>query len=317
MSVLGKILRPFFGVTEKEATAFSEGDRQAAQRLETVIRLVTKGCHMTLQNSRFEVLVPKLEAVETELRGFAYEGAGIGLVALDCLFPWKNRTWDFLKGPGSAYVYAVPLGGGMALARLHRNPERFLPRLDPLYGWLIIDGYGFHQGFFARKRFVERQEVPVRISPFALTIFDNGLGRSIWFSSGTDVERVAATISAFPPSRQPALWSGVGLACGYTGGAARSTVESLREAAGPYKTQLAVGAALATNARHGVGNLSPHAELASDVLCGMPSKEASQIVDDARLSLPAKSEEPIYKIWRQHIAAHFAVSEEQETHIAQ
>src|SRR5579864_6211980 len=201
MTALGKILRPLFGVSEQEATSFSDGDRQAAERLETVIRLVTKGCHLTLQNSRFEVIVPPLNSVEAELRGYAYEGAGIGLAALDCLLPWKNRTRDFLDGPGSSYIYAVPLGAGMALARLRRKPERFLTRLDPVLGWLIIDGYGFHEGFFARRRYVEKKEVPTHLSAYACRVFDQGLGRSIWFTSSTNVERVATTIASFPVVR--------------------------------------------------------------------------------------------------------------------
>ncbi len=308
MTALGKILRPFFRVSEEEATSFSEGDRKAAQRLETVIRLVTKSCHITLQNSRFEVLVPRLNAVEVELRGFAYEGAGIGLAALDCLLPWKNRTRAFLDGLGSAYIYAVPLGAGMALARLRRQPERFLPRLDPVLGWLIIDGYGFHEGFFARRRYVEKKEVPTRLSAYARRVFDHGLGRSIWFSTGTNIERMAATIAAFPMARQADLWSGVGLACGYTGGVDRAVLETLRTVVGSYRPQLAMGAAIAANARHRVGNLSPHADMACEVLCGLSSEAASQMVDAARENLPVDSAEPAYEVWRQRLVAQFAVS---------
>ncbi len=305
MTVLGKLLQPLFGVSEQQATSFSESDRQAAQRLETVIRLVTKGCQWTLQNSKFEVLGPRLDAVEVELRGFAYEGAGVGLAALDCLLPWKNRTQAFLEGPGSKYIYAVPLGAGMGLARLHRNPERFLSRLDPLLGWLVIDGYGFHEGFFSQRRYVEKQEVPAHCSPYARRVFDHGLGRAIWFLRSTNIERVAATIATFPTSRQADLWGGVGLACGYTGGADRASVEALRIAAGVYKPQLATGAAIAANARHLVGNPSPYVKLACDVLCGLSTEMASQIVDSARESLPTDSVEPAYLVWRQRIAARF------------
>jgi hypothetical protein len=316
MTALGKILRPLFGVSEEKATSFSEGDCQAAERLETVIRLVTKGCHITLQNSRFEVLVPRLNAVEAELRGFAYEGAGIGLAALDCLLPWKNRTRDFLDGPGSSYIYAVPLGAGMALARLRRKPERFLTRLDPVLGWLIIDGYGFHEGFFSRRRYVEKKEVPTYLSAYARRVFDQGLGRSIWFTSSTNVERVATTIASFPAVRQADLWSGVGLACGYTGGVDRLAVETLRVMAGSYRSQLAVGAAFAANARHRVGNPSPYVKLACEVLCGLPSEMASHMTDVARENLPTNNSDGLaYEVWRQRLAVQLAVSIDNKTSI--
>jgi len=306
VTALGTILRPFFGVSEKEATSFSESDRQAAQRLETVIRLVTEGCHITLQNSQFEALASRLNKVEPELRGFAYEGAGIGLAALDCLLPWKNRTRGFLDGPGSKYIFAIPLGAGMGLARLHRRPERFLPRLDPVLGWLIIDGYGFHEGFFARKRYVEKQEVPAHLSPYARRVFDHGIGRSIWFSGGTHIDRVAAIIAAFPVARQADLWGGVGLACGYTGGVERPAIEALQIAAGPYKSQLVVGAALAANARHRAGTPGPTADMACEVLCGTSSEIVSRIADAARENLPTDGAEPAYAIWRQRIETQLA-----------
>lgn len=317
----GQILRPFFGVSKKEASSFSEDDRRAAKRLETVIRLVTKGCQMTLQNSNFAILVPRLDKGDPELRGFLYEGAGIGLAALDCLMPWKNRVKDFLDGSGSTYIYAVPLGAGMGLARLRRNPERFMRRLDSVLGWVIIDGYGFHEGFFSRKHYIEKQEVPKHLSAYACRVFDHGLGRAIWFVRSTNSGRVAATISSFPGERQADLWSGIGLACGYTGGVDHAAVKALQVAAGPYKHHLAMGVAIAANARHEVGNLSPHAERACEVLWGLPSETVSQMTDAARENLPIDGDEPAYEVWRQRLVAqsiaHTASDRSGETRLVQ
>lgn len=304
MNISGKILSPFFHVT-KQDTSFNDQDRQAAERLETVVRTVTKGCQLTLQNSRYEVLVPRLQAFDVELHGFAYEGVGVALAALDSFLPWKNRVQAFLEGPGKTYIYAVPLGAGMGLARLRRNPERFLSRLDSVYGWLILDGYGYHEGFFARRRYVDQKKLPSWISKEALHVFDNGMGRAIWFLSSTNVERVTATIASFPSSRRPDLWGGVGLACGYTGGVGHEAIETLRSLAGPYLPQLATGAALAANARHLVGNPSSPVKMACKILCNLSTEEASRIVDQARENLPLDSPETPYAIWRQRIAAHF------------
>jgi hypothetical protein len=308
VTALGNLLKPIFGVSH-DATSFSEDDRPAAQRLELVVRTVTKGCQITLQNSKFEKLVSRLNAFDVELRGYAYEGAGIGLAALDSIFPWGNRVRFFLDGPGSEFVYAVPLGAGMGLARLRRKPERFLARLDPVLGWLILDGYGFHEGFFSSRRFITKQEVPSHLSPYARRVFDHGLGRSIWFTSSTNVERVTATIASFSATRQADLWSGIGLACGYTGGADREAIENLRSAAGVYRPQLAMGVAIAANARHTVGNPSQYVELACEVLCGVSSEVASRMVDVARENLPDGADEPAYEIWRQRLVAQFTLPE--------
>ncbi|HEY1349649.1 MAG TPA: DUF1702 family protein [Ktedonobacteraceae bacterium] len=311
MSAFGNLLKPFFGVSE-EFTSFHAEDYQAGQRLKTVVRAVTRGCQVTLASSNFETMVARLNTFDVELRGFAYEGAGIGLAALDTLLPWGNRTRAFLDGPGSEFIYAVPLGAGMGLARLRRKPEPFLKRLDPVLGWLILDGYGFHEGFFASRRALKAQKVPQHLSPYARRVFDHGLGRSIWFTGNTEVARVAETINTFSESRRADLWSGVGLACGYTGGADRAAIESLKRLVGRYAPHLAMGAAIAANARHTVGNPSRYVELSCEYLCGVSSARASQMVDQARQDLPPDGVVPAYEVWRQRLVRQFASSLSQE-----
>lgn len=313
MNAIGNLLKPIFGVSEQD-TALNEADKQAAQRLKTVVRTVTKGCQITLQSGgKFDILVNRLDAFDVELRGYAYEGSGIGLAALDSFLPWGNRVRAFLDGPGSTFIYAVPLGAGMGLARLRRKPEKFLARLDPVLGWLILDGYGFHEGFFASKRALRRQEVPSHLSPYGRRVFDHGLGRSIWFtSSSANVEDIVCTIAGFPQARRADLWSGVGLACGYTGGVDERAIDALKNLVGEYRYHLAMGVAIAANARHTVGNASHYVELACEVLCGLSSAEASRMVDLARENLPLDGEVPAYEIWRRRLVDQFAAAQAKE-----
>lgn len=301
MSVFGNILRPLFGVSQKEATNFGVGDRKAALRLETVVYSVTKGCHITFQNSNFEKLVARMEEFDPELRGYAYEGVGIGLMALDSMLPWKNRVKTFLAGPGAPYPYAIHIGAGLALARVHARPEKVLSRLDPILGWVVLDGYGFHKGFFSRQSAVEKQIVPKHLSAYGRQVFDHGIGRSIWFVAGANIDQVAATIAAFPAERQPAIWSGTGLGCGYTGGVGREALERLRVAAGPHLSQLAVGVAIAAHARLLAHTPAPYAEVAAEVLCGTSIETASHIVESAFIGLPTTGAKPAYQILRERI----------------
>jgi hypothetical protein len=244
--------------------------------------------------------------MEPELHGFAYEGAGMGIAALDCIAPWKKRLNAFVDGPAAPHIYPTYVGVGLALARLHKQPERFLSQLDPLLGWVIVDGYGFHEGFFARRRYIDQRAVPTHLSPYARRIFDQGLGRCIWFSSGAVVDLVAATIAPFAKSRHADLWSGVGLACAYAGGADREALEALLKVAHPYKSQLARGAAVAAKGRQQAGNTAPHTELACELFCGLTSSQAAQVTDVARENLPVNGGEPVYEVWRQRIQARFA-----------
>ncbi len=307
MTALGKVRKVLFGVPSEKAVFSRPGfAKEAWERFQPVGYSLVEGYHATLEDSRFEVLVPRLNAIDPELHGFAYEGAGMGLAALDCLAPWKNRLNAFVEGPGAPHIYPIYVGVGLALARLHKHPERYLDRLDPVLAWVIVDGYGFHEGFFSRKQFVNEQKVPTHLSPYARLVFDQGLGRSIWFSSGAVVELVAATIAPFPPQRQAELWSGVGLACAFAGGVDRAAIEKLRTLAGRYSSQLARGAAVAAKGRLQAGNLVPHTELACEVFCGLSGEKAAYITDVARENLPTSSSEPAYEIWRQRTQAQFA-----------
>jgi hypothetical protein len=306
VTLLGNLRKSLFGIPfEKELFDRPEFAKEATQLFQHVAHALVEGYHAALENGRPESLAPRLNAVELAERGFAYEGAGMGLMVLDTLMPWKNHLQTFVDGPGAAYLPLLYIGAGLTLARLGKQPERLLERLDPVQGWFVVDGYGFHEGFFSYYRTVEEHVVPAKLSLYARRIFDQGLGRSIWFSSGTIVDRVATILDAFPLTRQADLWNGVGLACAYAGGADRATLEKVRDVAGPYKSQLAQGAAIAANGRLQAGNLAPHTDLACEVFCGLSGKEAAQIANKALQDLPVDGAEPAYEIWRQRTLVQF------------
>lgn len=307
MSVLGKARKTLFGIPSERAVFRRPGFvEEAWLRFQPVAHALVEGYHATLEDSRFEALVPRLDGVATELRGFAYEGAGMGLAALDILAPWKNRLQTFAEGLASAHKYTLYVGMGLALARLRRPPERYLAHLDPLLCWVVVDGYGFHEGFFSWKRTVQEKRIPARLSRYACRLFDQGLGRSIWFASGALVDRVTAIVGTFPLARQADLWSGVGMACSYAGGASRSEMEILQESAGLYRTQLARGAAVAAKGRQDANNPAPHTELACQVFCGLSSADAVHILDVTSKNLPTNGAEPAYEIWRKRTQAELA-----------
>jgi hypothetical protein len=304
---LGQLRKSLLGVSHKEATSFSEGNTRTWKHLETAVLAAIEGYHATLDGSKFELLVPRLNTVAPELRGYAHEGAAMGLTGLDCILPWKKRLRTYMAGPGAAHIYMVHIGAGEALARLRRKPEPFIARLeDRVLCWLVMDGYGFHEGFFSRRRYVDEQVVPVHLSSYARRIFDQGMGRSIWFSAGANVDRIAAIIAAFPSARQADLWVGIGVACTYVGGVDRAAIEALQKAAGPYGPQLALGAAVVAKGRQRAGNPVPHTDLACEVLCGISSDRAAQILDVAFQNLPTDGPKPAYEVLQQRLLAQFA-----------
>lgn len=291
------------GVPRWRALAFKQGDTAAWRRLEDCVLAAIEGYHFTLDDSRLDALVQRLESIPAELRGFAYEGAALGLAGLDLMLPSGSRFRAFVDGPGAAHVYMVHIGFGEALGLLHRRPEPPLRRLDPILRWLAVDGYGFHKGFFSPRRYLERQAVPGHLSPYGRCVFDQGLGRAAWFLQGASVRRVVATVAGFPPGRRADLWAGVGVACAYAGGAERADVEALREAAGDYLPWLAMGAAVVAKGRERAGNPAAHGDMACEVLCGLSSTAAARVTDASFEDLPVRGPEEAYSVLQRRLVA--------------
>ncbi len=308
---LGKLLKPVFPLSA-EAFPKMAAERFGAQEdmdktwltFEPVARTLVDTFYTTLDDPRHSVLVPHLESIEPELRGIAYEGAGMGLMLLDSLFPFKKRLPEFIHGPGAAYRCLIYIGAGLVLPRVPISPKRFLAQQDPLLRWLVMDGYGFYQSFFAWQETVEKHQVPRSVRGYAKRGFDQGVGRSLWFSTGANVERIIATINKFPADRQGDIWSGIGLACAYAAGVLdRDAVATLFEAAGKHRSSVAIGSAIASIFREQSGLAAPHTDLACDVIWGKDANAVAAIAHQAGLGLSHDGPDPAYELWRRQIGA--------------
>ena len=312
---MGAILKLVFGISDVEITfarrGFRGGEGGVRERMEQVGRAFVAGYHAALEDPRAETLASRLEQIDLPFRGFAYEGAAMGLGILDRITPWRrDRVPEFLNGAGKPHAYMVHVALGWVAARMPGRIDKVLEPLDPLLRWLVLDGYGFHEGFFHWPRYLGGQSIPKKITGYAARAFDQGLGRSLWFVDGGSVELLRETVAAFPERRCPDLWSGIGLAAVYAGEVSEAQLRSLREAAGIFLPQLAQGAAFAAKARHRAGNPNAYTDRACRILCGMSSADAAAITDAALENLPANEAEPAFEIWRKRIQEKFSHGKE-------
>ena len=306
VSLLGLARRRFLGLSPAEASFAKRGFRasedESRRRLEQIGIIFLSGYHAALEETGVVPLARRLADVEAELRGFAFEGAAMGLTLLDCFTPWRKDRWrTFTERMAQPHIYMMHVGLGWALARLRRSVTPYLARLDSLLGWLVVDGYGFHEGYFNWPRYVERQTIPTRLDGYERRVFDQGLGRSMWFVKGADVAAVVNAINAFPSARRNDLWSGAGLACAYAGGCSRAAVESLRSAAEKHLPALAQGVAFAAKTRQRAANLNQYTETVCRVICAQPAEEVAAITDAALEDLREDGELPAYEVWRRRI----------------
>lgn len=317
MTLRYQVRKAIFGISLREVQTDRRGFRPAGsasrERLEQIGASFLGGYHAALEELSGASLASRLDRSFTpEFRGFAFEGAGMALMLLDHTGFTRRSFPSFLNGAGAHHLYMLNVGAGWAFARLpwlRTRLDRALSSLDPLLCWLAVDGYGFHEGYFHWPESVRRQAVPRSLKGYARRAFDQGLGRSLWFVEGIDPERVAQTIEAFPAARRSDLWSGVGLACAYAGGADASMLVRVREVAGSHAAALAQGASFAAEARRRAGNPVPHCDAACRILCSMPAESAAAIPREELQNLPDDGEIPAFEIWRQRIQQRLQVAE--------
>lgn len=264
-----------------EACGFDACDPRVQTKLEAIGHVFVEGYRLALEIPDDEQLAATLERTfDPHHVGFAFEGAGFYYALLDVLMPWRrSRLRAFTGGVARAHDYVVTVGAGFALARVpwgRRRLPHYLQKLDPMLAWCVPDGYGFHQGFFHHRRFVERCEAPPPGWPaYARQLFDAGLGRSLWWVEGADPERLKHAIDRFPESRRAELWCGVGLACAYAGGVEDDVVRALPEYAGLFRADLFSGLPFAARMRQKGENPSPWTERVCNVLLDRTADQAA------------------------------------------
>ncbi|HSR53284.1 MAG TPA: DUF1702 family protein [Acidobacteriota bacterium] len=280
---------------------FRGGEQAARDRLDRAAATFMQGYRLALRDVQPQELTVRLNRIENAWRGFAFEGAAMALALLDKLsFSRRDRLVRFSRSQAKRHIYMIHVGFGWALARFPWKVEKQAVSSHALLGWLALDGFGFHQGFFRTSSYVERRKRPRGLSSSALRVVDQGLGRSLWFVKVADPRRIAETISRFDSSRRPDLWSGVGLACAYAGAPDAGHMRALIRGAEATGAGLDFrqGVAFAAAARERAGNPAPHTESASRFICGKSPEELSQLCEQVAQHPSPKGSETLYEAWR-------------------
>ena len=317
--LLATVRAKLFGVSLEEALVPASrfpvspsmgGEGFVRTRLGPIVATFLEGYHHALRTRDLDRLCARLdEGIALERRGFAYEGAGMGLAVVDSLLPRRARKLErFFTEQGRAHLYLILVGAGWALARVPLSRARHLAAIrsaEPELHWLTLDGVGFYSGFHDYRGCIERGVRPSYLRGYELRAFDQGLGRSLWFSCVGDRSAIDRTIDLFPPARRSDLWSGVGLACAYAGGETEATVRVLYDAAGPEAPVFAQGVAFAAAARRRAGNPSDDTSIACRITW---NQDADDVADqtlalwDSLTRTDRDDEAPSYEAWRTSLA---------------
>ena len=234
-------------------------------------------------------------------RGFFAEGAAMGAAVRTACVPWRDTLSPLLADLHEHYAHLTHVGVGWALARLPFARRRLMRRLDPTIAPLAFDGWGFHDGYFRSESLAAGR---LSMEGEAGRIYDQGLGRSLWFSCGADPARIGATVARLDEARHPDLWAGVGLACVYAGGSDAPGVHALAHLSGRHIRWLRQGAAFAIGARARAGAVPAEAEATARQLCDADAAALTAIVAQSLTAVQCHSaaQPRPYQEWRRRVA---------------
>ena len=289
--------------------AYNVPDSPARQELRYNSSAFIEGYNTAVNLGSSPTLDERLGAYERNLLGFSHMGGAMGLILLDFIPPGNQSRFQQFIARHPNHINLAHTGAGVAIQVMKKDPEQPLSLMAPLNRWWAMDGFGFYDAVSNWKQALRQQVIPNRIRGYGRRAYDQGLGRSIWFLYHTHIDNVVEQIQLFPESRRADLWSGIGLASTYTGGIGEETLQAVKAAAGSYALDVAVGSALATNARYVADNLVDHTNLATSVLCGCSAEETAQLTLQVRDGLsvmpnePVLVQEPVYEAYRKGIRA--------------
>ncbi|MFC3685995.1 DUF1702 family protein [Hydrogenophaga luteola] len=284
--------------TQVSTREFTVDDPQVTARIEQIGACFAHGFNSAMSSVELAETLHALQTVSNEDCGFAFEGAAMGLAVADSFQPRRRLFEAFIDGPGHHHEYMAWVGLGWALARLPVSALWSLRRHRSLNKWLALDGFGFHEGYFGWRKSILNQRRPRSMQGLAGHVFDQGLGRSLWFVLGASPARIATTIASFQSNRQADLWSGVGLAATYAGGVAENHLKRLLNSSGSYANALAQGVVFAAEARRRAGNPVHHSELACKVVLALPLRLTADLATRCK---PEGDDLSSYQEWRRRI----------------
>ncbi len=310
----GKVRRFLFGLPliniENTWKNVPNVETPTRQKLRSPVIAFVTGLNTAIEVALSKLLIGQLEGFNDNCRGFAYEGAAMGLGIIDYTRN-KNLVSTFLENQGANYPELIHVGVGCATAVLKKDLEPRMLKAEPLQRWWIPNGFGFYSGIYKWEDSVEQHIVPAKVKGYAVRAFDRGLGRRMWFGFSGEVEAIADAIAKFPESRQADLWSGVGLASTFAGGVEQPTLVKLKELAGDRASHLALGSAMAAKCRYTAGNIIDYTNMACSVLCGMTASQVAEIVVkafeevDVDPNEPLNVEQPVFETMRENVRSHF------------
>jgi hypothetical protein len=222
-------------------------------------------------------LVKVLASVDPEFVSIAFEGASMEIAQQSFSSESTLEKWFLYLKAAEAHAAQIYIGLGWAIAAEKKTDLSCLADADQSMLFRMWDGAGYFDGKLRQRQVVKGLARMDYIPGYAFRSYDQGLGRSLWYSTKGDPLKTAEIISTFPPARQVDLWRGIGIACSYVGGCDETILKMIATLSADNKLQLGIGAAMVAKSRSQAASMTKDLEKACTFFANMSAGEAMEI----------------------------------------
>jgi hypothetical protein len=213
------------------------------------------------ENNSIDELLAYLDNTEPIYRSIAYESASMSIAIKQIEAGAELSDWiAFVDGPAMKHKAQAYIGLGWSIAKLGLSFSNVVKDLDSNYFHRVADGCGYYDGSFKGRPTILSQQLPEYLPTSMIPAYNQGVGRSLWYSCKADIDKLVDKIKSFSENRLADLWRGAGIAVAYIGGCDEEDLKALFKNAGENGLQLALGAALAVRSRTEANTMIPDTE---------------------------------------------------------
>lgn len=233
------------------------------QKMESIKSIFQQVQGIEISNDNWQVVFGQLNTTDAEFRSIAYEAAAMNAALKDLEQGGELNLWLHLATSAEAvpHLTQIHVGLGWALAQQQVVPAPYLPQLNPIMRYRVLDGYGYYEGMFRRRKSIVNKQVSEFLSGTALNAYYQGLGRCMWYLNNGDVDATVSMLQSMEGDYQDDLWRGLGIAVSYVGGTDKSILDDILTKADTHKAELLTGAVLVAISRTNAGNVVNDTEL--------------------------------------------------------
>ena len=228
-------------------------------------------------NGSTNLLNEYLTKTPSPFSSIAYESASMCLFIENLKDGNDTKHWKaYASGPAKSHQTQVYIGLGWAIAKINLSFYSVAGDLDISLQQYVADGCGYYDGSFKKRQTILNQQLPVYIPAELLPWYDQGMGRSLWYSCNANIEKIKNIMESFSGDRQSFMWKGLGIAVAYVGGCDDRLLSEIFKTANEHSVQLALGAALAVNSRIKAGTEAIETERCSKLWSALAANEAGK-----------------------------------------